>query len=556
MNNKRRVFCSRTVFRWCGALMLLVFLPVLYCVLTIGNNMDYWEFIKQKHLLYSTQVLGLCAFLGAAVLLWLLYFCRSLQISRRGNLILNLVLLGVFLGIYFLNLTVSREIAYKLPWDIMVVRGCGYYAGIGKPLEYYTYLSVYPNNIPISYFLGRIYRSVLEGGSFPYVADYAWIQVGCAFTSVAGFFSCLTVKKLTKKLLPTVVSFFVIFLLVECSAWKMVPYTDTYALPFAVMAVYFYILSREDNRERGGKLLKEGFVEARRYFCLILSLVCAVAGGLIKPSVYVVMIAVTGMEFFRLLGEKPGKWLLFPAELLFVTALLWGSGKYKEHMIEYLGLEYNQEISAGWQHYFMMGLNDATTGGYNADDNVIFGEFQHEKREVRNRAELERALKRLGEKGFPGALYFYLKKMVMTFNDGQFGWGTETRVDGYYEGEENLASQTERTGLLRSIYWEGRWTGAYNTLCQLAWYVVLLGLPGICLSKRRNGGHDILVISFLGIFFYQMLFEARARYLFVFVPVLIAASVCGYERYAELVCSLVRKRKSCRAVKPFKAPGL
>ena len=34
------------------------------------------------------------------------------------------------------------------------LRICGYYAGIGKPLEYYTYLSVYPNNIPISYFLG------------------------------------------------------------------------------------------------------------------------------------------------------------------------------------------------------------------------------------------------------------------------------------------------------------------------------------------------------------------------------------------------------------------
>lgn len=543
MDKKIQKFCSQTVFQWCGVLMILIFAPVLFCVLAIGNDMDYWDAIKLTRLLYSTQVIGLLAVFGAVLCVCILYFCRNFGLNEKRNLIVNLVLIGAFSGLYFINTMVSREIAFKLPWDIMVVSGCGYYAGIGEPLRdaESAYLSIYPNNIPISYFLGRIYRTVLQRGDFPYVIDYAWMQVGCALTSIAGFFSCLTVKRLTKKLLPTIICFFTVFLLVECSAWKMAPYTDTYGVAFSVMSIYFYILSRDDKRERG-VFSQKGFAEVRRYFCLVLSLICAGTGGLIKPSVYIVMIAVIGMEFFRLLGEKPMKWLYFPVELLFVFALLWGAGKYKDHMVEYLGMEYNKEISAGWQHFFMLGLNDATTGGDNSDDNAMFAQF--EKAEERKQAELERAFKRLGEKGFLGTLHFYLKKMVMTFNDATFGWGTETWIYGYYEGNQNLASGTERTELLRSIYWEGRWVGAYNTVCQLAWYVVLLGLPGICLMKRRNAGYDILVISFVGIFFYQMLLEARARYLFVFLPVIIAASVCGYERYAELVRVFVQKRKA------------
>ncbi|MCM1120038.1 MAG: hypothetical protein NC543_11860 [bacterium] len=532
-------FFGQTVLSWCRGLMLVMFIPVLFCVLAIGNKMGYWDAIKLKQLLYSTQTLGILAILGAAVCLGVLYLCRNISLDRRGNQITNIVLVGAFLGVFFLNLMVTREIAYKLPSDMMVVRGCGYYAGTEKPLGYYSYLSIYPNNIPISYFLGRIYRTVLQQGDFPYVIDYAWMQVGCALVSLAGFFSCLTVKKLTRRLMPVIICFLAAFLLVECSAWKMVPYTDTYAVAFSIMSVYFYLLSRDSDNKNIGK-----FSEGRRYALLIVSLACAGMGGLMKPSVYIVLVAVVGIEFCRLLGGDGKRlWLYLALDVLLLIAMMYGIGKYREHMIAYLGLEYNKEVSASWQHYFLMGLNDSTTGGYNPEDSAIFGEFQYEKRAVRNQAELERAVKRLKEKGVLGVWHFYLKKLTMSFNDATFGWGTEVWVDSYYEGENNLASGTDRTEALRSIYWNGKWTGAYYTVCQLVWYVILVGIPGICLVKRRTDGFDILVVSCLGILFYQMLFEARARYLFVFAPLLIAASICGYMRYASLLESIILKRK-------------
>lgn len=528
MGNRLENFFQQTIFKWCSVLMLIIFVPVLFCVLVIGNNMDYWIGAKLTSLLCPTWVLGSMAVLGAAGFLGILYICRNISLSGKSNMIADMILAGAFLGIFLLNLMVSKEIAYKLGADMLIVRSCGYEVGMGKELGYYAYLSINPNNIPITYFLSRIYGMGL--------GDYACIAAGCALTSVGGFFACLTVKKLTKKLLPVIACFLAVFLLVECSAWKMVPYTDTYSISFSVMAVYLYLLSRDSDKKDYGKL-----TEVRRYAFLLVSLLCAGLGGLIKPSVYVVLIAVMGTELFRLVGDMKRLWLHLAAEILFIIVLMCGIGQYKEHMITHLGLEYNKEISASWHHYFRMGLNDATTGGYNPEDAEIFGEFQSEKKEIRNKAELERAFKRLRDKGIPGAAYFYVKKLVRTFNDATFGFGTEVRVYDYYPG---LASETPRTELLRSIYWNGRWTGTYHTVCQLVWYILLIGIPGICLMRKRTAGFDILLISCLGILFYQIFFEASARYLFTFSPLLIAASICGFVQYVSLLEGLLQKKKS------------
>ena len=127
--------------------------------------------------------------------------------------------------------------------------------------------------------------------------------------------------------------------------------------------------------------------------------------------------------------------------------------------------------------------------------------------------------------------------MVMTFNDGTFGWRTEVWVDSYYD---DLASENDWTQFLRSIYWEGSLVGAYNTICQFLWIFVIVCIPGVCFVKTdTRKKYNILTIVFLGIFMYQMLFEARSRYLFVFLPVLITIAACGIEEYTNI---LLRKK--------------
>ena len=514
-------------------ILLVCFLPVLFCVVLIGNYMDYYAGMKID-LWLPEQVLSIIALIGLAFCIFLFWKCSAWQLTRRANWTMNCALAGLFIILYFINIQVAKEIAFYLPWDIGVVRMESYNVAYEIPLGYHYYFSVFSNNIPILYILGRLYRKAAEMQNYPYNYDFICIQVNCALISIAGFFSCLTVKKITKKLMPTVAVFLLYLALVGISPWKIAPYTDTYGLIFPVMCIYFYICYRHAKKTWC------------KCICILLSLVFGMWGSFVKPNLYIIIIALMLNELLCLFADYKKNWKFLMVEAVLVLALLWGNKAYLGHIIEEIGFDFNSEIEAGWQHYFYMGLNEGTGGGYSAEDTAMFGEFDY-SRSDRIHAELERAWGRLKGRGFFGSVYFYLKKMVMTFNDGVFGWRTEVwEAEPYPEG---LASNTIWTLRLRSIYcgdtMEDFKAECYNLFCQLVWIFCIIGIPGICLCrKEKREEYGILILSFLGVFFYQMLFEARARYLFVFLPVILPTAICGIQEYTRCMVEAIQKKKS------------
>ena len=88
-----------------------------------------------------------------------------------------------------------------------------------------------------------------------------------------------------------------------------------------------------------------------------------------------------------------------------------------------------------------------------------------------------------------------------------------------------------------------KYSEAFGTYCQTIWLMILFSLPGLCLYKKECFCINLIITTFLGIVFYLMLFEARARYLICFVPILILASVIGIVRYAELFQSSIKRIK-------------
>lgn len=524
----------RKIFR---ILLLVVFLPVLCCVCFIGNNMHYYSGMKLRTLV-PNQLLLVIALAGLAGTLFLLLRKADVFVTGKYNRWINLILLILFAGLYFVNIILAKEIAFELPWDIMVVRSYAKVVAVKEELGYVTYLSMYSNNIPISYILGKLYEIAEKAEGYPYISDFIWLQVNCALVSVGGYFTCLTVKKLTDQIMPVVVTFFLYLVLAGISPWKIAPYTDMYGIVFPVMCAYFYICYQKETRN------------VLKYLYSALAIFSVVIGGMIKPSVYILLIAIIIMEIFELLTDFKRYWKIILAEGVLIAGLLLGVKSFQSYMIEEMGLDFNPEVEASWQNYFYMGLNEDTTGGYNGEDAAIFGEFQTDK-SVRNEAALERASERLKERGVLGTIYFWLRKMVMTFNDGTFGWGTEVWMEDYYP--EDIASFTGLTQWLRERFWpDGEDQQQYYTLCQLVWLFCILGIPGICLYRKEEGAeYDILILSFLGIFFYQMLFEARARYLLVFLPLLIAVSGCGMWQYAGYVKAFIGRRgivAECKAV--------
>lgn len=513
------------------ALLLIAFLPVLFCVVMIGNRVDYNEGLKLTTRL-PNQVLLLIALAGMALCIFLFWRLKDFELSLQANWGANGILALLFLALYFVNVWVAKEIGFYPPWDIMVTRGVAYEIAYERPMGYYYYLSMYPNNIPISYILGKLYRRAMAMQSYPYFYDFIWIQVNCALISLAGYISCLLVKKMTKKLMPVVAAFFLYLVLVGISPWKIAPYTDTYGLVFPITCIYFYICYKKAARAW------------MKYLCVFLSIVAGMCGGFIKPNVYIVVIALLGSEMVCFLANYKKKWQYILAEIALVVVLAAGGNAYRNHIINEIGLDYNVEIEASWQCYLYMGLNEEATGSHNGDVGALIGEFQTSKSD-RNRAALNRAFERMKDRGFWGSIYFYLRKMVMTFNDGAFGGKTEVWI--YDDYPIALASNTALTQRLRSIFWTNEFhydVAGYNTLCQLVWIFSLLGIPGICLCKNKEEeDYNILILCFLGVFFYQMLFEARARYLFVFLPLFLPIAVCGIQQYTYFIISAIQKRK-------------
>lgn len=512
-------------------LLLVVFLPVLFCVVIIGNNMDYNPGLKLSTRL-PNQVLLLIALVGMAFCIFLFWKFKDVVLSYRANWITNGILALLFFSLYFVNVWIAKEVGFYPPWDIMVTRGTAYEVANERPLGYFYYLSIYSNNIPISYILGRLYRKAMEMQSYPYFYEFIWIQVNCALISIAGFFSCLLVKKMTKKLMPVIAIFFLYLVLVGISPWKIAPYTDTYGLIFPIICIYFYVCYRKAERFWS------------KYLCILLSIVVGMFGGFIKPNLYIVVIAILGNEFICFLADYKKKWQFILTELILIVVLAVGCKAYRNHIINEIGLDFNEEIEASWHCYFYMGLNEEATGSHNGDVGAIIGEFQTSKSD-RNKAALERAVERIKDRGFWGSIYFYLRKMVMTFNDGLFGWKTEVWI--YEEYPAVIAGNTALTQRLRSIFRDNELkfdVAGYNALCQLAWIFSIIGIPGICMCKgKKREEYDIFIICFLGIFFYQMLFEARARYLFVFLPILLPIAICGIQQYTFGVVSALQKRK-------------
>ena len=522
---------SNKLFRILSIILPIVYFPVLFCVIFIGNNMDYWERMKIV-IKVPNYILLIVALAGLVSCMFIFWKCNNIVFSLRLNWTINIVLALLFFLLYFFNIWLAKEIVFHVDGDIAFVTGFAYSIADEQEIGYFYYFSMYPNNIPITYILGRIYRVVKNMQNYPYKYEFIWVQINCALFSIAGFVSCFTVKKLTKKLMPVVTIFLLYLALVGTSAWKIAPYTDTYGLIFPIISLCSYVYYKEMSHARG------------KYLCIFLSIIAGMTGGFIKPNLYIVVIAIIGNEFICFLSDYKKKWQFILIEIVLVMILAWGNKAYLTHIMDEIGFEYNPEISVGWQHYLQMGLNEETTGSYATSEASLIFENPTD-RNVRVCKELERAVERLKDRGFWGSIYFYLRKMVMAFNDGTFGWKIDADMRQEYPYE--ITSNTPLTQRLRSVFWKndfGYDVGSYNTICQLVWIFSMLGIPGICLCKdKKLEEYGILVICFLGIFFSLMLFESRARYLFAFLPIILSAAVCGIQQYTDCVVSALQKRK-------------
>lgn len=532
-----------------ASMLLILFLPVFYCVIFKGNNMNYNADHKITTL-YGNESLLLFAVLGVCVLLALYFLLKRIPYNRytiAGFTILSLVICIVF---YFVNVKISKCIAFYGGWDCGMVANSARWIYEGGELGYEDYYTIYTNNIPITWLLYKLYSAVSGFANYPYNPEFIWIQFQCVMFSAAVFFSVMAVLIISKKVSFSALTLLVNVLFLGLSPWKIIPYTDASTIAMPVFIIFLYALfSRMKSKWK--------------YVLWLFLIFAGVLGGIMKATSYVTLIAIVLVDFVWVLFDKAAvskklKKLLLRIALLvcgFLLASLCKNGMYKT-----LDYEYDYDMAITWSNYLYNGLNEATTGACSGDGLSIVRAYAGYPREVRDMVERQYIKDRVVEKGFKGLLDFWLRKQVMNFNDGTFSWFQEGFFNAW-EYEDIIDSSWEEP--LRDFYWnDGEKYTLFSTLSQGIWIFVLLGViveaiqvlinAIISLKKRVDDTENnslekristIGIVTFIGVFLFVMLFEGRARYLYNTIPVFSTMAVMGYCKLASTIFDFKLNKK-------------
>lgn len=281
-------------------------------------------------------------------------------------------------------------------------------------------------------------------------------------------------------------------LLVGFSPWISIPYTDSLGLIFPTLILFTYLH------------INDGWV---KYGLLG---IITVIGINIKPQVIVVSIAIIMYEF---LIKNKIKFLYFCIMVFSMVISNFSVKLYTSNIINQI----NPEKNIGLAHFVKMGLNYSTDGVYSAEDVQESNKIPLKKdRDIYN---IRMTLDRLSS---PSLVNHFFKKLLVNFSDGSFAWAKEgTFFLKIYEDKTFISP------LLKNIFYtNGAYFRYFLFLQQSHWIVVLCLILISILKKDKDDTQYILYILFLGAFLFSMIFEARARYLFINVPLFIL--IAGY----------------------------
>lgn len=414
-------------------------------------------------------------------------------------------LISIFSILFFISLCIlSSQYYFKTGWDVKYVLDNSELISSGNFSQLcHWYFSRYPNNILISY----VFALVIRACNLLHIENYylVLIFIQCIIYAYVGFILYHCVCLLLNNRLYALSAYVLYIALVGLSPWVVIPYSDSIGLFFVLTIFYLYL-----KYDRTKKIFL--------VFCIAF---LTYIGFKIKPQAAIITIAILIVSFCRFFCEKYTCKRLIPLLLISFTGIL--SAFILVQMSVYFShFEINEEAAFSPTHYIMMGLNEESNGGYYQPDVDFSASFS--TRKERTSANLSVISSRLSS-FTPDTLFpFYAQKILSIYNDGSFAWNGE----GYFFLEYHQGGLISKV-LTHTYYPEGRLYPYYLIFLQALWMSVLFLS---CFARARNCDAktfqiSTLKLSLIGLFFFELLFEARARYLFIYTPVFILAAVLG-----------------------------
>lgn len=424
---------------------------------------------------------------------------------RTASIILFLVQGYIFYNIYFAT-----------GWDAgwVVYQAHIIADGATDGLDHF-YFSRCPNNQMLVWVLSLIFR--LNNNLFGIFDIDNGLMFGiliqCLLTTIGGYLLYKVIKNCTNSELYSWMGWMLYVLLLGLSGWNVIIYTDMMGLIFPIAILRIYQTLKNDRK-----------VYLKWFMIVTLSF----WGFKMKPTALIIFIAIVIVELVHLLDgfnrEKAKKIVLLITISIMITVIYSNSFKC---IIESTGLQINDEVDMGALHMVMMGLNPERDGVYYEPDvQLSIGIASKAERKAK---QIEVIRQRLHDYGIVGFLEHLRNKSLVIFNDGSFAWGVEGNFYSTIYNEKNkLASP-----FYRSIYYDSSERNqVLLTIEQIFWLASLTLSAGIAMAKR-NKITEVISLSLTGIIIFNFTFEARARYLVLYVPFFIIAGCIALQERAD-----------------------
>ena len=374
------------------------------------------------------------------------------------------------------------------------------------------YFSYYPNNVLITVLFSKIvsFSNLIGVGEYSY---FIILVIQALINIITGVLIFKVIENLIKSYSLALLGYFIYIILIGLSPWISIPYSDSMALIIPTIMFYLYIS------------LCDGYSKSLNIFLIIF---LAVFGYMLKPQTVILFISCAVISISHIRNHNFKNILKFLILVVVSFGISYSSVKYFSYD---RNISLNSELEISYEHFLKMGLNNSNDGGYSSND--VMDSVSYKTKEERKKANFKVVKERLKDYGVIGLFNHQVKKTLVNYNDGTFAWSRE--------GTFYLNIQEKNQGIFSNIryfyYDNGKFHFIIKYVTHGVWLSVLfcLSLNGFLKIKYLNNNIRVLYLALIGLFIFESIFEARARYLYTYVPIFIITAILGLKSLMDKI---------------------
>jgi len=387
----------------------------------------------------------------------------------------------------------------------------------GKVITNVGYFAKYPNQVPLTILLYYIYRlgMLLNFGNLKLFA----VIVNSFFISITAFFTYLSIRKIKNCNFALIgLLFFIINPIFYM--YTSYFYTDTLCMPFAAIAIYLFLVSRDKKK-------------ITNILCLLLSGFLLAIGFKIRVVVAILLIGIILTLWLNNENLKS----IFKTSVCMVLGFLLGVFSYSQIALSF-EIPKDENLEFPIYHWVMMGLNEESVGKYNEVDHA-YTKGQPTK-EAKKDADIKVIKERIHDLGILGYLKLSIIKNNVNWSNGAYRYLDKmANVEKFGPGYEYVGGNN----LVFTMY--------ALQICKGLILVVFSYLVFLEVKKRGDKNIRFIVVSLFGAFLFYVIWEVQARYSLSFLPWMILLFPFGISAIEEKINGKIAKNENLKKIIPY-----